>query len=267
MINRRFLLVFLAVNCLMATAINNKSDITNIWQYTDVAYATTNDDLDNVCDRSYLIDCEDKDVVSIENKLNELDKLARVQEYMTDDGKIDYKKYFKNTIFIGDSITEYLKNAELMSESNVYAAKGKTVIGTDDDVEKLKYANPERIILLFGMNDVVNFQNSSDYKSNYIKLINNIKKSANNAKIYIESPTQIQEKAERINEGFTNERLREFRNIAKEVADETNSTYIDLTDIVSKNDFFEVDGIHFKYNFYDALFSHLVDIISKEEKL
>lgn len=260
MIKRRQLLIFLIISYISASIFNKVNIFTND---IGVVHAMTDDGHVN---RNYLIKCEQIDVTEVENKLNEADKLRKSQEYINDNGEIDYKKFFKNTVFIGDSITEYLKVVEMLPENNVYAEKGKTVIDVDNDIERLKYANPERIILLFGMNDVIYFQNKEDFRSNYLKLIDKLKKVVPNAKIYIESPTPIQVKAERKNDGFTNERLSQFREIAKEVSDETDSTYIDLTGIVSNNDCFETDGIHFKRNFYELLFKDLTTIINKEEK-
>lgn len=263
MIKKRNVLIFFSVCCISATFLNFFGQkITNTAHniFSDKVYAA-----DNQCDISYIVNNEKKNAGEIEDKINAENQAANISEMISNDGNVDYKQYFNDTVFVGDSITEYLSAAEMLPQKNVYAEKGKTVIKGLNDVAKLKYENPKRIIMLFGMNDVVNFSNCNDYKEKYIKLVNEIKNNVPNAKIYIESPTPIRSDAEKSATGFTNKRLNEFRQAAKEVAEETDSEYIDITQIIVNDDFFEVDGIHFKRNFYDALFKYLKKVINDTE--
>lgn len=263
MIKKRNVLIFFSVCCISGMLLNCFGQkITDAAEniFSDKVYAA-----DNECDISYIVNNEKKDAAEIEGRLDAEIEAANISEMISDDGNVDYKQYFNDTVFVGDSITEYLSAAEMLPQKNVYAEKGKTVIKGLDDVEKLKYENPKRIIMLFGMNDVVNFSNCKDYKERYIELVNKIKSNVPNAKIYIESPTPIRLDAENSTTGFTNKRLDEFRQAAKEVAEETGSEYIDITQIIVNDDFFEVDGIHFKRNFYDALFKYLAKVINDAE--
>lgn len=264
MIRKRNVLIFFTICCVSAIFLNYFGEkATNVLDnvFSDKAYAATEE-----CDISYIVNNEKKDAAEIENKIDAKNKAAEISEMIANNGKIDYKQYFNDTVFVGDSITEYLSVADMLPQKNVYAEKGKTVIKAVSDVEQLKYQNPKRIILLFGMNDVVNFSNSKDYKEKYIELIEKIKSEVPNAKIYIEAPTPIRSDAEKTETGFTNSRLNEFRQAAQKVAEETDSEYVDITQLIVNDDFFEVDGIHFKRNFYDALFNYLVKVINDKEK-
>ena len=121
-------------------------------------------------------------------------------------------------------------------------------------------------MILFGMNDVVNFSSAADFKIKYIELVENIKKVTPDTKIYLQSPTPVQAKAENSENGLNNERLDKFRQAVIETADETGATYVDISILLSSEEYFEQDGIHFKYNFYNTLFKYLKNTIEETEK-
>lgn len=259
MLKRRYMLILIVISLVCAINLGFANDT--------VVIANTEESMENYNEgRKYLKELENLNVDEIEKEIKDSQKMARMKEVTGDSGEIDFKKYFKDTIFVGDSITEFISAAEILPESNVYAKKGKSILGTEEDVKKLKYSKPERVIMLFGMNDVVNFSSVDDFKNRYIKLINDIKEATPDTKIYVESPTPIAAKAENTENGLNNERLDKFRQAVKESAEETDVTYVDITQILNTGDYFEQDGIHFKYNFYDVLFKYLKNTIEDTEK-
>lgn len=216
-------------------------------------------------ERKYLQDLEELNVEDIEKEVEQAEKLEGLKKITNNNGDIDFKKYYNDTIFIGDSITEFISNADLLPASNVYAKMGKTLLGTKEYVDKLQYSKPERVIILFGMNDVSSFASAADFKKEYIEFVENIKKVTPDTKIYLQSPTRIQAKAENSEEGLNNKRIEQFRQAVIETADETRVTYVDITVLLDTDEYFEPDGIHFKYNFYYELFKYLKNIIEEKE--
>lgn len=216
--------------------------------------------------REYLHNLENLSVEEIEKEIKQAEKLEKLKEITDDNGNIDFKKYYKDTIFIGDSITEFISAADILPESNVYAKKGKTVLGTEEDIKKLQYSKPDRVMILFGMNDVVNFSSAADFKRKYIEFVEDIKKVTPDTKIYLQSPTPVQAKAENSEPGLNNDNLNKFRQAVSETADETGVTYVDISVLLNSGEYFEQDGIHFKYNFYNTLFKYLKNTIDETEK-
>ena len=90
---------------------------------------------------------------------------------------INNAKYYEDTVFMGDSIVEALSEFEIVDSYNVISHKGDTVIKAQESIEKLQNITPKNIVLLYGMNDVIEFDNSSGkdsntFKEDYIMLIN-----------------------------------------------------------------------------------------------
>lgn len=256
MIKKRYILIVTGLMLVITFKITTKSS-------TDVLANTINDKQveDSNNGRKYLEQLESKDVYQVENKIKESTKVVTKNNVKTK--KVDLKKYYENTVFMGDSLTEYMSEAEILPKYNVYGKKGKTVLGTKDDVEKIKNVKPERVIMLFGMNDVSSFQNAEDFKKAYLKLIDQVKLSKQ-TKIYIESPTPVQAKAENTEEGMNNEKITKFKQAVKEVAEESHVNYVDITGLV-KDNYYEPDGVHFKYDFYSVWLNYLKDIIEEKE--
>ncbi len=186
----------------------------------------------------------------------------------TNNGDINYAKYYENTVFMGDSITESLSEFEILDSYNVISNKGDTVVKAMQNIDKLQGINPKNLVLLYGMNDVIEFdinlsgQDSNDFKERYIELINSIKAVLPKTNIYLISPLPVMANAVETNYRLTNENLNEFRSKVNEVANVTGSTYIDLASIMTEKDYLhEQDGIHYKYDFYPLWLDYLADYI------
>ena len=61
---------------------------------------------------------------------------------------------------------------------------------------------------------------------------------------------------------MTNENLNEFREVTKEVSEESKTHYVDIDILVENSEeLYEGDGIHFKYDFYLKWLTYLKQII------
>lgn len=232
--------------------------------------------------KDYLAQLESKSLDDVQDKIDSyqnqlLKENSKSTENTTTDtsnnqnsanADINYAKYYENTVFMGDSITESLSEFEILDSYNVISNKGDTVVKAMLNIDKLQGINPKNLVLLYGMNDVIEFdinlsgQDSNTFKEKYIELINSIKAVLPKTNIYLISPLPVMANAVDTNYRLTNENLNEFRSKVNEVANVTGSTYIDLASIIAGKDYLhEQDGIHYKYDFYPLMLNHLTDYI------
>lgn len=223
--------------------------------------------------KDYLMQLESKSLNEVQDKIdtyqNELLADTDTKENENSDiGDINYAKYYENTVFMGDSITEALSEFDILDNYNLIFNKGDTVVKAMQNIEKLQGINPKNLVLLYGMNDVIEFdsnlsgQDSNTFKEKYIELINSIKEVLPRTNIYLISPLPVMANAVATNYRLTNENLNEFRLKVNEVADATGSTYIDLASIIAEKDYLhEEDGIHYKYDFYPLWLDYLANYI------
>lgn len=209
--------------------------------------------------RQYLIELENKDVSEIEKRLKKKNNDSNIEELKK--GKIDFKNYYSDTAFLGDSITEFLSEGDILNKSNVFAKKGQTTQMMLDSVDKVSAMKPQNIVMLFGMNDVIAFNDVNDFKDSYKKLIEEIKEKLPKSNIYVQSPLPVMAKAAKSNKRLTNDNIKEFFDAAKEVCDEEDVTFVDITSLIQDESYFEQDGIHFKYDFYTIWLKYLAQVI------
>lgn len=230
----------------------------------------------NVAAKSELEKLEDKSIDEVEGVIEE-HKVQLANEKQGEDinsgdienGEENYYKYYENTVFMGDSITEGLAEFGIVNSYNVIANKGDTVIKAMNNMDKLSNINPKNLVLMYGMNDVIFFDDviygdgAKAFKEAYIKFVNAIKASLPKTNIYIISPLPVEDNARNTNSRLTNENLNAFRGKAKEVTEETGTTFVDLASTILNKDYlYESDGIHYKIDFYNVLMEYLIDYIN-----
>lgn len=220
----------------------------------------------NSPNKDYLVQLESKSLDDVQAKIENYQN--KILNDTTDKDNINYSKYYENTVFMGDSLTESLSEFEILDSYNVISNKGDTVVKAMKNIDTLQGINPKNLVLLYGMNDVIEFdinlsgQDSNTFKEKYIELVNSIKTVLPKTNIYLISPLPVMANAVYTNYRLTNENLSEFRLKVSEVANATGSTYVDLTSIITEKDYLhEQDGIHYKYDFYPLLLDYLTNYI------
>ena len=201
--------------------------------------------------KKHLKQLEEMELSVVEEKIDK-HNTPDTPEVVIENKDIDFYNFYENTVFMGDSITEGLIDMNLVNEYNVISNKGDTVVKGRKNIDKLTSLQPKNVVMLYGMNDVIEFTGSPDqFKSNYTEFVNEVKTKLPNANIYIQAPLPVMEKAKETNERLTNDNLDEFRKIAYEVSQETGVNYVNI-DVLTKDkdELHEGDGIHFKYDFY-----------------
>ena len=159
---------------------------------------------------------------------------------------------------MGDSITEGLDFYNIVNKSSILAKKGVDVVKANDEVSTLLSINPKRVFILYGMNDLKRFENPDDFKNNYIKLIQDIKKTVPSVEIYLQSLIPVHAKVQQTNKSYSPDRIDKFVEKVVEVARQENVNYIDITSVVkNREDLYQPDGIHFTVDFYDLWLGYL----------
>ena len=126
--------------------------------------------------KDYLVKLENKSLADLQDKIDTYQndilnkKNDNIENQSSEKMDINYSKYYENTIFMGDSITEALSEFGILDSYNVIANKGDTVVNALQNTDKLQDINPKNLVLLYGMNDVIAFDsNSSEESSNAFK--------------------------------------------------------------------------------------------------
>ena len=125
----------------------------------------------NQSGKDYLVKLESKPLDDLQDKIDTYQnsilnaKNDNTENHSLENMDINYSKYYENTIFMGDSITEALSEFGILDSYNVIAHKGDTVIKALKSIDKLQGINPKNLVLLYGMNDVIAFDSNSPKES------------------------------------------------------------------------------------------------------
>ncbi|KNF08586.1 lysophospholipase L1 [Gottschalkia purinilytica] len=168
------------------------------------------------------------------------------------DINIPNKEFFKNDVFMGDSITESISFYEVLNDKNVLGIKGLTAVKAKSHIDSLISKKPRNIYMLFGMNDIESGISTEQFKKGYRELVTLIKERLPNSNIYLQSMLPVDNKVLKKNSNYSRNRMDQFNNVIKELAQEENLNYINLLPVIENNinDFYEPDGIHPKSKFY-----------------
>jgi hypothetical protein len=171
-----------------------------------------------------------------------------------------YESFFKRDIFIGDSITQGISEFDFLPEENVCAKLGINLTQVDAQIEKAKKLNPNRIYLLLGSNDLEYGGTTPDiFKQRYKKVLEKIKKTNPNAKIYVQSILPVLPKASKNNSLVNNTRIGQFNAEIAALAKEENLNYLNIASLIddSTKNLYEPDGEHFKSRFYTLWLNYI----------
>ncbi len=163
----------------------------------------------------------------------------------------DVKAQFKNSVFMGDSITEGFAINEILPRESVIAGAGTTAGFIYEDLDMLVEKKPDNVFIMLGLMDILMPVDDPKelFRNDLTKLINKIKEDLPDCKVYLQSippVTQDTLKAEPRYEG-----LEEYNGILKEVADKLSVNYIDIRELAQETpDLYAEDGIYFKKGVY-----------------
>ncbi|NLY08321.1 MAG: hypothetical protein GXZ11_00250 [Tissierellia bacterium] len=170
---------------------------------------------------------------------------------------MDLDNYFSDALFVGDSITEGLSYYKWLKPENVYATIGISLTSLLQKIDDIVQASPKRIYILMGTNDLENRKSVTDYIDEYRSLLTDIKEALPNTSLTIQSVMPMGERGYRTHPNITKERTDEYNSALKDLAQELEVTYLDLSTLFVDPKAFESDGIHLVYDFYGKWLNYI----------
>lgn len=203
---------------------------------------------------SILKKLENKDITNIEKNISKIQaslipKNQTHRKNSSNSSKSKYKYIFESVVFMGDSQAEPLSLYGFLEPSSVVAKKGRNVISAIDDVPSVVKLNPKKVVLLYGVNDLLLFKTTDDFILKYERLITKLKKQLPNAQIYVNSVYHVQDFASEKKPLF--KRSDDFNKSLQVLCEKLSVTYIDSNSLISNDsDYYAPDGIHFFSAYY-----------------
>lgn len=200
---------------------------------------------------------ESQDISSVEKNIRQIqDDLLRDENYSYQDAdgygsriKASYRYVFDTVVFMGDSQAEPLSLYGFLDPSSVVAEKGRNVISAEDDVSSVVKLNPQKIVLLYGVNDMLLFKTTEDFIAKYESLILSIQTQLPQTDIYANSVYPVEDFVLAKKPLF--KRSSQFNAALIELCDKLAVTYIDSTGFITEaEENYAPDGIHFLSSFY-----------------
>lgn len=176
-----------------------------------------------------------------------------------------YKEYFKEDLFIGDSITEELKYYKFLYDKNVFSKIGLNT----DSLRKLlpdeKFGiEPKSIYLMMGLNDSVFVKDADLFKNRYDAMLDALQERFPSSKIYLQGIFPVSKDLDDKEDArVNNEKIKSFNEVIKTIADERNLTYLDFSSLLNDNqDYYEPDGMHLRSKFHKIWLNEIKNINS-----
>lgn len=110
----------------------------------------------------------------------------------------DVTAQFKNSVFVGDSITEGFAVNEILSKECVMAGAGSTASYIYDEyMDDLAEKKPDSVFIMLGSDDMLMPVDDPKelFRNDLTKFINKIKEELSDSKIYIQSITPVTQEA------------------------------------------------------------------------
>lgn len=155
--------------------------------------------------------------------------------------------------FFGNSITRGSDFQQVFPDKKIInlGYSGDDLTGMVKRVPMLKAANPSKVFIMAGTNDLIQV-NIDEYKDRYTKLLQAIKASLPNTKIYIESVLPSNHDMANY---APNEKVQQANKVAEELAGKFNSQFINLYDLYANENNelpkeWTKDGVHLHPQYY-----------------
>ena len=187
---------------------------------------------------------------------------------LKDEAHADYwaRKGWTNTIeklhidfdvaFFGNSITRGSDFQILFKDKKIINVgySGDNMLGMQRRISMLTAANPKKVFIMAGTNDLVHID-LDEYKRRYNKLLSSVTDSLPNANIYVESVLPTNHKVGKGNFA-SNSKVIKANEIARSLCKKYHCTYIDLYRLYVGSDgelkeTYTKDGVHLFPKHYD----------------
>lgn len=156
--------------------------------------------------------------------------------------------FFGNSITCGSDFQRNFPDKKIIN----LGYSGDNMVGMLRRVPMLKAANPQKIFIMAGTNDLVHID-VDEYRERYANLLQAVKDAVPDAEIYIQS---VLPSNHELKDYSPNEKVQEANEMAKALAAEFGCSYINLYDLYvdEKNELpkeLTKDGVHLYEEAYD----------------
>jgi lysophospholipase L1-like esterase len=184
------------------------------------------------------------------------------------------KEYFEDAVFIGDSRTEGLKMFGGPQNAKYYASNGlkvdtvftgpvvKTAAGEKMTViEALRQTPFKKVYIMLGINEL-GWAYSDLFIEKYAEVIDEIKKIAPGAQIYVQSLLPVTAERSQSDEIFNNANIGGYNDLIQQMAAEKGLYYLNVAQCMAdaEGNLFSdasTDGIHLKKAYCERWFDYL----------
>ncbi|MGL4654922.1 MAG: GDSL-type esterase/lipase family protein, partial [Sarcina sp.] len=209
-------------------------------------------------EKSNIKDIED-DISKVQKELNPKDSNSDMNNKPKNNASseesapsINYKEVFSSSVIMGDSQSEGLIVYGVLNPTSVIAKKGGGIVDSKtNNMTKLSNLSPANVFTLYGMNDILNYQNNIDgFIADYTALIKEIQKTLPDSKIFVNSILPVEEKV--IVDRPVYKEISNYNEALKQMCSDLGITYVNTHQILIDNPtLFEADGMHLKPPFYN----------------
>ncbi|MBQ6622145.1 MAG: hypothetical protein IJH75_04870 [Mogibacterium sp.] len=188
-------------------------------------------------------------VAAIEKAVDKLDEESLANQ-SADSLRARYRKRFKNTVIVGDSLTEGLSVYGWLSSEQVFSEIGASVVWADDLFKNAAATYPKTAFFAFGMNDMGNYGDNVDlFIERYKELIEQFREDSPGTAVFVCSISTPTEEA--ISWNHSVGRYKTYNKAIIEMCDDLGIKYIDASDILPEHpELYAGDGIHASSDYY-----------------
>lgn len=207
-----------------------------------------------------LKEIESADVKTAEAKIEELEKAELAADEERKSRPVNER--FANSLIIGDSVSQGLYEFGIIDQALVIAEKGAEVTRLDETatlgmLQKAEAAKPQNLFLALGMNDVDAARgDATAFAASYGVLLDEIKSTMPDTKIYVNCVLPTQQKVIDENEWYGN--IPAYNEKLKELCKEKDAVFIDNSGLV-KEEYYAEDGIHQSPEFYPGWVENMAE--------
>ena len=169
-----------------------------------------------------------------------------------------YLRKFRNSVILGDSITEGLNVYGFLPDDIVLCSIGASLAGSDALFRKAAKLLPENAFFTFGMNDLITYRGKvKPFIKEYSKLIDKFSKKSPDTVIYINSISVPSSDAQKNQPSLKH--YKEYNAALEKLCDEKGYTFIDNTYILKRSpSLYAPDGIHVSPSYYPLWMNDMI---------
>ena len=197
-------------------------------------------------------------VKKVEAKVKKLEESTAGSFSVKAQTNIYYLKKFRDSVILGDSITEGLHVYGYLPDDIVLCAIGASLEGSDDLFKKAAKLLPENAFFTFGMNDLIKYRGKvKPFIKEYSRLINTFRKKSPDTLIYINSISVPSKDAQARQPSLKH--YKEYNKALEKLCEENDWAFIDNTYILKKSPaLYAPDGIHVNTTYYPLWMNDMI---------